>query len=76
MGLARRYVDADPPFVQPEEPRLPRDGSGSMKTADPDILKEQAKRCRTLAEQADPHTKERLLKLAEEYERRLEEVRK
>jgi len=45
-----------------------------MKTANPDILKEQVKRCRRLAEQADPHTKERLLKLAEEYERRLEEV--
>src|SRR5579862_9687197 len=32
-----------------------------MKTADPNFLKEQADRCRRLAEQADPFTKERLL---------------
>ena len=45
-----------------------------MKTVNPDFLKEQAERCRRLAQQADPHTKERLLKLAEEYDRRYEEA--
>lgn len=45
-----------------------------METINPDFLKEQAERCRRLAEQADPFTKERLLKLAEEYDRRYEEA--
>ncbi len=45
-----------------------------MRTVNPDFLKEQAERCRRLAQQADPHTKERLLKLADEYDRRHEEA--
>lgn len=52
----------------------PRVGSAEMKTVNPHFLKEQAERCRRLAEQADPSTKERLLKLAEEYDRRHEEA--
>jgi len=35
------------------------------------FLKEQADRCRLLAENADPFTKRRLLDLAEKYEDRL-----
>jgi hypothetical protein len=35
------------------------------------LLKEQADRCRFLAEKADPFTKRRLLDLAEKYEDRL-----
>ena len=34
-------------------------------------LKEQAARCRRLAEQADPTTRQRLLDLAEDYEARI-----
>jgi hypothetical protein len=36
-----------------------------------EALKEQADRCRRLAEQADPITQKRLLDLAEEYEARI-----
>ena len=36
------------------------------------FLKEQADRCRLLAENADPFTKRRLLDLAEKYEDRLD----
>ena len=45
-----------------------------MNTVDPAFLKEQAERCRRLAKQADPHAKERLLKLAEDYDKRFEEA--
>ena len=34
-------------------------------------LKEQAERCRRLAQQADPFTQKRLLDLAEEYDARM-----
>jgi hypothetical protein len=51
-------------------------GSAGMKTVDPEFLKEQAERCRRLAEQADPFMKERLLKLAEEYDKRYQEAKR
>jgi hypothetical protein len=38
---------------------------------DETFLKEQAARCRSLAEKADEFTKKRLLDLAERYENRL-----
>jgi hypothetical protein len=39
---------------------------------DSSFLKEQADRCRRLAENADPFTRRRLLDLAEKYEDRLD----
>jgi hypothetical protein len=48
-----------------------------MKTVQPEFLKVQAERCRKLAENADSFTGERLLRLAEDYDRRWEaETRK
>jgi hypothetical protein len=41
-----------------------------MKIIQPEFLKVQAGRCRELAESADSFTKERLLRLAEDYEKR------
>jgi len=41
-----------------------------MKIIEPEFLKVQAERCRELAENADNFTKERLLRLAEDYDRR------
>lgn len=38
---------------------------------DTSLLKEQADRCRGLAENADPFTRRRLLDLAEKYENKL-----
>jgi hypothetical protein len=40
------------------------------KLVQPMLLKEQAQRCRSLAEKADPSTKERLLVLAQRYDKR------
>ncbi len=71
---AGKHVNARQLVVQPQEPRLPHVSSASMKTVNSNFLKEQAERCRRLAQQADPHTKERLLKLAEEYDRRHKEA--
>lgn len=42
------------------------------KLVQPTLLKEQAQRCRSLAEKADPCTKERLLVLAQKYDERYE----
>jgi hypothetical protein len=42
------------------------------KLVQPMLLKEQAQRCRDLAEKADPSTKERLLALAQKYDERYE----
>jgi hypothetical protein len=41
---------------------------------DPALFREQAERCRRLARDADPHTKERLLRLAEQYDERYEKA--
>jgi hypothetical protein len=41
-----------------------------QKLIQPMFLKEQAERCRSLAEKADPFTKERLLGLAQKYDER------
>ena len=46
-----------------------------MKIIQPEFLKVQAERCRSLAENADAFTRERLLRLAEDYERRYEAAR-
>ena len=43
-----------------------------MKIIQPEFLKVQAERCRQLAEKADDFTRERLLRLAEDYEKRWE----
>ena len=42
------------------------------KLIQPKLLREQAERCRSLAEKADPSTKERLLALARQYDERYE----
>lgn len=42
------------------------------KLVHPMLLREQAQRCRSLAEEADPSTKERLLALAQKYDTRYE----
>ena len=47
-------------------------GSPFEKLVQPMLLKEQAQRCRSLAEKADPFTKERLLVLAQKYDERYE----
>jgi hypothetical protein len=43
-----------------------------MKIIPPEFLKVQAGRCRSLAENADRFTKERLLRLADDYDKRYE----
>jgi len=48
-----------------------RDGSRPLDNA---FLEEQAERCRTLAEKADPFTRDRLLDLAAKYDDKLSQV--
>ena len=48
-----------------------RDGSRPLDNA---FLEEQAERCRTLAEKADPFTRDRLLDLAAKYDDKLGQV--
>jgi hypothetical protein len=43
-----------------------------MKLVEPEFLRVQAERCRKLAERADSFTRERLLRLAEDYDKRWE----
>ena len=43
---------------------------------DIEFLRRQAERCRRLAKESDPFTEKRLLKLAEEYEARINEIEK